>query len=174
MSVDVSLTVAPWIEASRHQHIELLGARLTRIRLLACEAVEGNPGAADLAMIDRQVAMFCNDLRECCGREETMVFPALLRLREQTRISSCKAGMIKARLRFMTAEQTAVAAALRDIIAAARAHLSPGGPCELCHELLRACDALRVELEDHLRREQEELFAWAVAREEQLARSVAP
>jgi hypothetical protein len=139
MSVDVSLTVAPWIEESRHQHIELLGARLTRIRLLACEAVEGNPGAADLAMIDRQVA-----------------------------------GMIKARLRFMTAEQTAVAAALRDIIAAARAHLSPGGPCELCHELLRACDALRVELEDHLRREQEELFAWAVAREEQLARSVAP
>jgi iron-sulfur cluster repair protein YtfE (RIC family) len=73
----------------------------------------------------------------------------------------------------MVAEQEAVAASLADAADIARQHLSPTGPCETCHELLVALESLESELTAHLRLEQDELFAWALAREEALIRQIA-
>src|SRR5215212_6674136 len=82
------------------EHRGLLDDRLTRLRVLSCDTAEGNAQIADLAAMDQQVAFFCNDLRECCEREEAMVFPALTRLQHQTHVSHGHAGMVRARLRF--------------------------------------------------------------------------
>jgi hypothetical protein len=70
----------------------------------------------------------------------------------------------------MRAEQDAVATALADITDIAHRHLSPGGPCESCHELLLALESLQVSLNAHFASEQEELFVWALQHEEALMR----
>jgi iron-sulfur cluster repair protein YtfE (RIC family) len=160
--------VEAFIEAHVVEHGRLMGGRLARLRQLASDTAEANVVVAELAEMDRRIGCFCNDLPECCRREEQMVFPALLRLRSQIQISSCKAGMVAARLRFMVAEQDALLAALTDAIGIVKRNLSPAGPCESCHQLLREATSFESELVAHIRREQEELFAWAVAREAEL------
>src|SRR3954454_17144026 len=102
--------VSEFIDARIAEHHEMLGDPLARLRKLAGDTAERNPDVPGLAAIDQMVAFFCNDLRECCRREETMVFPALLRLRAQTSIRDCHAGAVRARLRFAAAEQDALAA----------------------------------------------------------------
>ena len=143
--------------------------RLARLRAVAEEVAAGNPSVSALAEMDRKAALLCNDLRECCGREQALIFPMLLRLAAQSSISRCNAGMIRARLRFLIAEQEAALAGLGEIVATARRHLSPDGPCEACHELLELALGFEAELAEHIRREQDELFAWAIERENQLA-----
>jgi regulator of cell morphogenesis and NO signaling len=165
--------VAGFIARRVTEHQQWLGDRLARLRELAADAAAVNSSIPDMAEMDQTVAFLCNDLRECLEREESMVFPALLRLKEQTSVSKCHAGMIKARLRFMVAEQEAIAGSLASAADIVRLHLSPTGPCETCHELLIALESLQAELSDHLRREQDELFAWALAREEALVRQIA-
>jgi iron-sulfur cluster repair protein YtfE (RIC family) len=165
MRLESSARVAEWVVQSQRQHVDLLGM-LPRLRALASET--------DFAEIDQRMGMLCNDLRECFAREESMVFPILLRFAEQTRISACKAGAIKARLRFMIAEQNAAANAVEQIISIIRRRLSPDGPCESCHELLRVLQPFEAVLHFHFRREQDELFAWAIEREEHLIRRLDP
>jgi iron-sulfur cluster repair protein YtfE (RIC family) len=159
------LDVASFVADRVAEHHLLAGARLSRLRELASEAAEANGDVAELAAMDQKIAFFCNDLPECCRREESMVFPTLLRLCSQTHISQCKAGMIAARLRFMVAEQNALLSSLAAVIEIIGPKLSPAGPCESCHQLLQAAKAFQSELIAHIRREQDELFAWAVARE---------
>jgi iron-sulfur cluster repair protein YtfE (RIC family) len=160
--------VEPFIEARMAEHGHMIGTPLTRLRRLACDAAEANTGVAELAEMDRKIACFCNDLPECCRREEQMVFPALVRLQSQTHITSCRAGMIAARLRFMIAEQQALLSELAGAIEIIERHRSPAGSCESCHELLREAQSFEGVLVAHIRREQEELFAWGVAREAEL------
>jgi iron-sulfur cluster repair protein YtfE (RIC family) len=150
------------------EHKELLGERLNHIRAMSIEAAAGNATIADLVEMDQKVAFFCNDLRECCEREEKVVFPALTRLHAQASLSRCQGGAVKARLKFMRAEQEAAANALAAITDLAHRHLSPGGPCESCHDLLIALESLSAALHAHLGKEQDELFAWALAHEEAL------
>ena len=97
-----------------------------------------------------------------------MVFPALIRLESETGVSKCKAGLVRARLRFMVAEQEALVTELNEASGIAGRYLSPAGPCEFCHELLGALAALSVKLTHHLALEQEELFTWALQREDRL------
>jgi iron-sulfur cluster repair protein YtfE (RIC family) len=171
----VIASVTPVFDVSRfildraaEHHALLAGSRLTNLRALATEASEANAQMPELAAMDHTVATFCNDLRECFAREESMVFPALLRLQTQTHVSRCQAGMIRARLRFMVAEQDALLLSLSDAGDIARRHLSPTGPCESCHQLLLAIESLQADLHPHVAREQDELFAWALAREDAL------
>jgi iron-sulfur cluster repair protein YtfE (RIC family) len=159
------LDVANFIQERVVEHALLGGARLARLRVLACEAAEANAGIPELAQMDHRMACFCNDLAECCRREEQMVFPTLLRLRSQTHITSCKAGMVAARLRFMVAEQQALLSALAEVIGMVERNLSPAGPCESCHQLLHEAKAYVSDLAAHVRREEDELFAWGVSRE---------
>lgn len=154
------------------EHQQWLGDRLVRLREFAANAAAVNPSVAEMAELDQKVAFLVNDLRDCVAREESMVFPALARLREQTQVSRCHAGMVKARLRFMVAEQDALAASLAEAREIAHRHLSPAGPCETCHALVADLESLEVELTEHLRKEQDELFAWALAREESLVRQI--
>lgn len=156
------------LDRAAEHHALLAGTRLTNLRALAVEAAESNADVPELAAMDHTVATFCNDLRECFGREESMVFPALVRLETQTHVSRCHAGMIRARLRFMVAEQDALLASLSGAGDIARRHLSPTGPCESCHQLLLAIESLHAEVHAHVAREQDELFAWALAREDAL------
>ena len=160
--------VEKFIESAIVQHKTLLGDRLSRLRDISIETAGGNPDNPELATMDQKVAYFCNDLRECCSREQNMVFPAILRLKGQTQISQCHAGMMKARLKFMTAEHEAVLAALAEISEIATNHLSPKGPCESCHEMLKALKAYGPLLRMHFAREQDELFVWALRREQEL------
>jgi iron-sulfur cluster repair protein YtfE (RIC family) len=160
--------VESFIEQHAAEHERFTGERLARLRQLACEAAEANAGVAELADMDQKIGCFCNDLPECFRREEQMVFPALLRLGSLARISSCKAGMVAARLRFMVAEQQMLLSALANAIEILERHLSPVGPCESCHGLLREAKSLESELVAHIRREQAELFTWGVAREVEL------
>jgi iron-sulfur cluster repair protein YtfE (RIC family) len=163
------LDVASFVADRVAEHHLLAGARISRLRELASEAAEANADVAELAAMDQKIAFFCNDLPECCRREESMVFPMLLRLHSQTRISQCKAGMIAARLRFMVAEQNALLSSLAEVIEIIGRNLSPAGPCESCHQLLQAAKSFQSDLIAHIRREQVELFEWAVAREAALA-----
>ena len=169
-----SLDVAGFIDGRTAEHHKLLaGSRVTNLRALAALAAEANPHIPDLAAMDHTIATFCNDLRECFDREESMVFPALLRLQTQTRVSRCQAGMVRARLRFMVAEQDAVLGSLSGAGDIARRHLSPMGPCESCHQLLLAIESLQAGLHAHVAREQDELFAWALGREDALIAQIA-
>jgi iron-sulfur cluster repair protein YtfE (RIC family) len=163
--------VASFIEEQVAEHACLIGERLSRLRELASDAVAANADIAELAEMDQKIAFFCNDLPECCRREEAMVFPTLLRLRSQTHISSCKAGMVAARLRFMIAEQNVMLSALADVVEIVGRNLSPTGPCESCHQLLQAAKQFQSELVAHVQREQEELFVWAIAREAALVQT---
>ena len=168
------LDVESFIEQHAAEHEGFTGAgggRLTRLRELACEAAQANADLAELIDMDRKIACFCNDLPECFRREEQMVFPALLRLKAQTHISSCKSGMVAARLRFMVAEQQMLLSTLADAITILQVHLSPAGPCESCHELLRETKSLESELAAHIHREQRVLFAWGAAREAELVQT---
>ena len=171
ISVATTFDVELFIEHHTAEHEQFTGERLTRLRELACEAAQANGGVTELLDMDQKIACFCNDLPECCRREEQMVFPALLRLKSQTHITSCKAGMVAARLRFMVAEQQMLLSTLADAIQILQRHLSPAGPCELCHELLREARSLESELVVHIRREQEELFAWGISREAELVQT---
>jgi iron-sulfur cluster repair protein YtfE (RIC family) len=157
-----------FIEQRRAEHEQFLGGRLARLRELTCTAAEANARAADLADMDQKIACFCNDMPECCRREEQMVFGALLRLASQTHITACKAGMIAARLRFMVAEQRALLSLLDDAVKIVERNLSPAGPCESCHQLLAEANSFQAALVTHILREQQELFAWAIAREAEL------
>jgi len=167
------LDVEAFVAQRTSEHQQWLGDRLSRLRELAADAAASNSHIAEMATMDQKVAFLCNDLRECFEREESMVFPALVRLRQQTHISRCHAGMVRARLRFMVAEQEAVAALLAQATEIARRHLSPTGPCEACHDLIAALESLNAELTAHRRREQDELFAWALDREDQLIAQIA-
>jgi iron-sulfur cluster repair protein YtfE (RIC family) len=171
MAVAADLQIFDPIAAIAHrvaEHKELLGERLNYIRARSIEAAAGNPSVPELGEMDQKVAFLCNDLRECCEREEKVVFPALQRLHAQASLSRCQGGAVKARLKFMRAEQDAVAAALAAITDIAHRHLSPGGPCESCHDLLVALEALQAALYRHFAKEQDELFLWALAHEEAL------
>jgi iron-sulfur cluster repair protein YtfE (RIC family) len=160
--------VESFIDQRKAEHGHLTSGRLARLRELAYEAADANSSIPELGEMDRKIACFCNDLPECCRREEQMVFPALRRLCLQSHISSCKAGMVAARLRFMVAEQQMLLSTLADAIEILERHLSPAGPCESCHRLLQEAASFALELGAHIRREQEELFAWGVAREADL------
>jgi iron-sulfur cluster repair protein YtfE (RIC family) len=168
MNVSAELDVMGCIAERVNEHRQMLGARLTSLRALSADATAGNPQVPGLTAMDQKVAFFANDLRECFTREESMVFPALLRLQAQVRVSHCQAGAVKARLRLMTAEQNALATALAEISEIATRHLSPGGPCESCHELVAALESLQVDLNTHFGNEQDVLFHWAHRREEAL------
>jgi regulator of cell morphogenesis and NO signaling len=154
---------------SQQEHAAFLNG-LDALRRAACDVAEHNRLVPDLVTMDHQIALFCNDLRDCLAREESMVFPALLRLRDQRSISGCKAGAIKARLRFMSAEQNSLLDSISEIINLIRPHVSPAGPCESCHNLLRALHTVQTALTIHILREQDILFAWAIEREDQLIR----
>ena len=160
--------VEAFVAQRTSEHQQWLGDRLSLLRELAADAAASNPQIAEMATMDQKVAFLCNDLRECFEREESMVFPSLVRLRQQTQVSRCHAGMVRARLRFMVAEQESVAASLAEAIQIARRHLSPAGPCEACHDLIAALESLDAELTAHRRREQDELFAWALDYEDQM------
>jgi iron-sulfur cluster repair protein YtfE (RIC family) len=103
-------------------------------------------------------------------REENVFFPMLLRLVEQTSISARRAGMIRSRVMIAERELARVRGVVVRLAELAEAHLSAGGTCEICHELLGVLRPLMVDLREHTRKESEVLFPWAIERERALIR----
>jgi iron-sulfur cluster repair protein YtfE (RIC family) len=100
--------------------------------------------------------------------EQSSVFPALTRLETQSHISRCRAGMIAARVRWLLHEQATLLDAIAELQQDATQHLSPAGPCESCHALVRDLSHFQADLKRHVRDEKERVLDWAVLREKVL------
>jgi iron-sulfur cluster repair protein YtfE (RIC family) len=103
--------------------------------------------------------------------EQNIVFPMLRRLRQQTFVSRCHAGMIRSRLMIIErdlARIRGIMLRLRDLAAEV---ISPRGGCEICHDLQGVIDETTTNLERLSDKQGGMLFPWAVAREQSLADS---
>jgi len=154
-------------------HHALLRRQVPHIETIAADIARYRGAGADEPVL-LEIRQLAGGLAACVAqhldREEQTLFPMLVKLEQQTEVTKCHAGMIRSRL--MMAERDAarirgVLARLRELATEA---LSPAGPCEACHELLKVIDDVLGDLREHTRKECEVLFPWAVAREAALAR----
>lgn len=159
-----------WIADLSGGHHVYLRRQTRRIEQIVREIADFNEAENPIVTDMQQLV---GGLRQCVeaqlAMEEEILFPMLARLQEQTVISKCRAGIIRARV--VVAERDlarirGVVLRLRDL---AEEFMSPRGPCEACHELLSLVRALLADLREHTRKESEILFPWAVAREAELA-----
>jgi iron-sulfur cluster repair protein YtfE (RIC family) len=148
-------------------HCEFLESLPALIDLID-DVVAGNRQLPEAASLSLKATELGEQLRWLFEREEENLFPALIKLETQFRISPCRAGMVGARVRCMMREQERVLEIVIEMQRLATQHLSPAGPCESCHNLLAMLSDLRLDLEQHLRLERERLFNWALAREAML------
>ena len=146
-----------------HSALRVQAARIEQIS----RDIHAFGGADDPVLLE--IRTLVGGLRACIDeqldKEEHALFPMLRRLEQQTVVTRCHAGMIRSRIGMAErdlARIRGVLARLRDL---AQEHLSPAGPCEACHELIRLIDEVNRDLREHTRLECEIIFPWAVQRE---------
>lgn len=151
-------------------HHPALRRQVGRIEIVARDIV-GYDDATDGALAE--IRQLVGGLRACVDsqldREEQLLFPMLERLEQQTVVTKCHAGMIRSRLMMAERDQARIRGVIARLIDLANEHLSPTGPCEACHELLKILADLQSDLHEHTRKECGVLFVWAVEREKLLA-----
>ena len=129
-------------------------------------------GADEPALLE--IRQLVGGLRACVetqlDKEEQALFPMLRRLEQQTIVTKCHAGMIRSRIMMAERDLARIRGVMVRLKELAHEHLSPGGPCEGCHELLKVIDQILTDLREHTRLECEVLFAWAIEREAALVR----
>jgi regulator of cell morphogenesis and NO signaling len=152
-------------------HHALLRRQIPRVEQIARD-ITGYGAEDEPALVEiRQLA---GGLAACVqtqlDREEQILFPMLARLEQQTEVTRCHAGMIRSRLMMAERDLARIRGVITRLRELAREHLSPAGPCEACHELLRVVDVVLADLHEHTRKECEVLFPWAIEREAALVR----
>jgi regulator of cell morphogenesis and NO signaling len=152
-------------------HHVVLRAQLLRIEQIAGD-ITGFEGASEPVLIE--IRQLVGGLRACAesqlDKEERALFPTLKRLEHQTIVTKCHAGMINSRISMAERDLARVRGVIHRLKELAHEHLSPTGPCEACHELLKVIDEVLLDLRKHTHKECEILFPWAIAREAALAR----
>lgn len=150
-------------------HHAYLRQSFDRIEYLVNDAVESNPGLSDLAELREMFTAFRSQTECQLSMEEDMLFPMIERLTGLTHITACHAGMTTSRIRQSIRQQGYTQTVLASMQDLAALHLSPNGPCEACHELLAALDALQTDCRKHSYLEQQMLFPRAIKLETELA-----
>jgi len=159
-----------WIADITAVHHACLRRQTGRIAQIVGEIASYNEAGNAIVMEMQQlIGGLCACVESQLAMEEEVLFPMLLRLQEQTVISKCRAGMIRGRVMLAERELARIRGVVLRLRDLAEESLSPGGPCEACHELLHVVRALRADLSEHTRKESEILFPWAVERESELA-----
>jgi iron-sulfur cluster repair protein YtfE (RIC family) len=129
-------------------------------------------GDADAAVL-LDIRQLVEGLRACVesqlATEQQILFPMLRRLRQQTFVSKCHAGMVRSRVSMVERDLARIRGVMIRLRDLGNEILSPRGGCEACHELLRVVDDTLINLRGLSAKESDLLFAWAVERERALA-----
>ena len=169
-----SLAVDELIDEIITVHHLLLREDVLRIDRIVRDMTEhGSTGESTLMEIQQLVQGLAACVESQLTTEERLVFPMLRRLQHQTQITKCRAGMIQSRVMVIEREFARIRGIMLRLQDLAQEYASPNGPCELCHELLRAARDLLSHLVEHSHRELGILYPWAVARERELAATTA-
>lgn len=113
------------------------------------EAVHADDPAAPRGLADHLAMMF-DDLEAHQQREERVLFPTMLR-------GGC--AVVQHPIRRMMAEHQDVEAQLAELRTLTRDHTPPEGACASWRALCAACRKIDEDLVEHMRLENEELFA---------------
>ena len=153
-------------------HQEPLRRQVAEIeRLVGLMVAYGDAGDAAVLLDVRQLV---DGLRACVdaqlATEQQVLFPTLRRLRNQTFVSKCHAGMIRSRVSMVERDHARIRGIMLRLHDLANEIRSPEGGCEACHELLGVVGQTLANLRELSVKESQVLFAWAVAREQALAR----
>jgi iron-sulfur cluster repair protein YtfE (RIC family) len=154
------------IVASHHKPLR---SQVARIDSIVRDMTDyGEPDDPVLLEIRQLVEGLCACVESQLSTERNVVFPMLRRIRQQTLVSKCHAGMIRSRLAIVErdlARIRGVMIRLRDLGAGIA---SPAGCCEACHELMRVAREAISNLQRLSEKQSDVLFAWAIARERSL------
>src|SRR5688572_26760239 len=118
------------IASTHHQVLRRDAVRIEALTSMAFSEVQDDRVVGEMSQIARGLSACVKTELE---REENVLFPMLQRLAEQTSISACRAGMIKSRVLIAERELARVRGVVVRLKELAEAHLSPAGPCEICH-----------------------------------------
>jgi regulator of cell morphogenesis and NO signaling len=158
--------MADVIERVVSLHHTTLRAQAVRVEQISRD-IHAFGGADDPVLLE--IRTLVSGLRACIDeqldKEERALFPMLRRLEQQSVVTRCHAGMIRSRIQMAERDLARIRGVLVRLRGLAREHLSPAGPCEACHELIRVIDEVVIDLREHARLECEVLFPWAIERE---------
>jgi len=165
-SMDVEAVLS---EIARTHH-DFLRRHVERVGEIVADMTTFGDAGDEVRLEIRQLS---EGLRLCVesrlAAEEEVLFPMLRWLTRQTHVSKCQAGMIRSRVMMAERDLARIRGVVVKLGERAEEILSPAGPCELCHELLRVTAALLEDLREHARKESDVVFPWAIAREDALA-----
>jgi iron-sulfur cluster repair protein YtfE (RIC family) len=159
------MDIAALITDITQNHHDCLRREVARIEQLAASDTDNGDGEDD--EVATNIRQLIGGLRACVeaqlSMEESVLFPMLLRLREQTLITPCRAGMIRGRV--TVAERDL--ARIRGVVLRLR-DLSREIAEQDESRFLNVIEALLADLREHTRKESELLFPWALQREAEL------
>ena len=167
--LDTEISINDLIKQIIGRHHAYLRTTFPRLEFLVNDAIENNPSLPDLAELRDLFATYRSETESQLSTEEEMLFPMIRRLTGMTRVTPCHAGMTASRIRLAVRQQAYVQSVLASMHDLAALHLSPNGPCEACHELLAAFDAVQTDTRKHTYLEQQLLYRQATALEAELA-----